>query len=169
MRRSSSAAGRARSLPSEDAEDYSIRPERVERRQDAHLIMMPFNTFADAARSDLGWLQTLVVPSGADLAQLSTLSAKMTQMLGRRVGFDLEAFAAEQLCNSPYREAAKTTWNWRQTLFRCWMLYHIGRKNWGGIATFPSSRQGRNIGFLLPLVEFGGGEGRTQHGPHHEG
>ncbi len=149
----------ARNLPGEDAEDYSIRPERVETVQEAHLIMMPFNTLGDVARTDLGWLQTLVMHSGADLAQLSvTLSAKGTQTLGRKVGFDL-LLVAERLCNSPYREAGRIPWNWRKTLFRRVDAYHIERKGWGGVATFPPSRRhGRNIGFLLPLVEFGGVE-----------
>ncbi|OQP87248.1 hypothetical protein BTR14_07490 [Rhizobium rhizosphaerae] len=142
-----------------EEEKYAVCSESVETAQNAHLVMMSFDALLGTVQTKIEWLQGLVMGSGAEIPQLSTsLQTKDARAIGRTIAFDL-LLIGEQLAASPYRETARTDWDWRKTLFRRVDAYRIDRKGWGGMATFPPSRRhGRNIGFLLPLVEFGGVE-----------
>lgn len=61
---------------------------------------------------------------------------------------------------SPYRAAARTSWDWRAPGVPLREdARRVARQTVGGAPLFPRVAEGgRNVGFLLPLVEFGGVE-----------
>jgi len=144
---------------------YSESSECDGRQNRAPLLMVEQKTLIDVLDdSDTAWLDSL--PSRHCLPKLATLEMDLPNAAEFRRGFEVTAATFEFLSlmhrmrTSPWRQERKRDWDWRQPGIG-WRAnpHNILRREFSGIAPYPRLADGRrHIGFLLPLVEFGGVE-----------
>lgn len=147
---------------------YTVREstENDGRHLNSLMLMISPHCFADVLRDEFSlWIDSLVRP--ACDPPLFNVELECPAPIGHEGGLRCSSapvytFLAllHELRASAYRQASQRAWDWRDNgIPERRHAHNVVRRSFDGAPAYPRiTSSGRHIGFLLPLVEFGGVE-----------